>query len=88
MKQLFDLKKVMDPHKHMPEDIKDAFFEAYSDRVHGNDSYVKHTVGEYVTSLKEGDELDPYYNSSMATFDKWTMENLEMNESIIILYWW
>jgi hypothetical protein len=86
--ELFKLTKVMDPHQHMPEDIKDAFFEAHKDYVHGNNSYVTHSVGEYVGSLKEGDENDPYYNSSMSTFDKWMMENFELNESIMILYWW
>lgn len=86
--ELYTLRKVVDPHRNMPKDIKDSFFEAFKDESRGNDSYINFTVGEYVNSLRPGDEDDEYYNSSLATFDKWMMENFELNESVILLYWW
>lgn len=77
----FDLRKVVDPHKHMPDNIKDTFFEATRSWEKSNDSYVDWTVGFYSESDYEDDNL-------LKTVDNWAIEHFSKGEEIIILHWW
>jgi hypothetical protein len=86
--ELFEMRKVVDPHKHFPKDITTVFFEAFREYGRGNDSYITYSVGEYISSLKPGDEDDEYYNPDMAVFDKWMLEHFEKGEDLLILHWW
>lgn len=76
----FELRKVVNPHAHMPEEIKKAFFDGTRDWEKGNDSYVDWTVGSW-----DSDHPDDVL---LKVVDTWALENFEKDESIIILHWW
>lgn len=46
MNNFFDLKKVVDPYRHMPNDIKNALFEGMRIREVNNDTIIHWIVGE------------------------------------------
>lgn len=78
--EAFELRKVIDPHKHMPKEIKDAFFDAVGEWDLSNESYVDWKVGGW-----SGDESNL---DSQITVDKWLLEHFEEGERVIILHWW
>lgn len=46
MKQYYDLKKVVDPHSHMPKGIRAHFFDGMRHPEMNNDTFVHWTVGD------------------------------------------
>jgi len=47
MKEYYELKKVVDPHQHMPKSIRGHLLEGLRHQELNNDSFVRWTVGEY-----------------------------------------
>lgn len=83
MKEIFTLEKVIDPHKHMPEEIKDAFFKGHEFWDLGNNSYMPWIVG----SIKNPSEDFPE-DLFRKQVDDWLLEHLTAGERVLILYWW
>ena len=71
----FDLVKVIDPQKHMPEEVKDAFMNAEVNIERSNDSFVHKVIGQWKT---EEDDI----------VANWLNQNFEKGEKVIILFWW
>lgn len=76
----FDLRKVIDPRRHMPEDIQDVHHEIMVDWNEGNGSFHFWTVGKH-----EYEEEDDRY---LYLLDQWLNANFEKGEELIILNWW
>lgn len=74
------VRKVIDPHRNMPEEIKVAFFEGTREWDKGNDSYIDWTVDEH----EYDEEDDPF----LAKLDSWLRANFDKGEKLIILHWW
>ncbi len=81
--EVFELKKVVRPHQHMPADVKQAFFEGTRPWEMANDSFVEWTVGEYQDADDDFDE-----DALLKEVDDWALKNFTKGESIIILHWW
>lgn len=79
-KPAFDLRKVIDPSHHMPIEVQEAHHEIMVRWDKGNDSFHFWSVG----SCDYDEEEDPDYY----ILDKWTRENFEKGEELIILNWW
>jgi hypothetical protein len=82
LKSLFEMRKVIDPHDHMPEEIIEALFYGARDMGMNNGSHLDWQVGEWFD-----DEDQP----DLAKVDKWLLANpksFQSGEDIIILYWW
>lgn len=47
MKEYYELKKVVDPHQHMPKNIRGYLLDGMRYRELNNDSFIHWTVGEY-----------------------------------------
>lgn len=83
----FTLRKVVNPHVNMPEEIKKAFFDGVRDYDMPNNSYIDWKVGSYQI-------IDEDYNTFpedtlLEKVDDWLLENgFDKNESIMILHWW
>ncbi len=88
VKKVYDLVKVVDPHSHMPKNVKDAFFDVYrGDCGLSNDSHVNWTVGGEFDDFD--DEEVEICNKHRKTVDDWLLANGFVNgEDIMILYWW
>lgn len=60
MKEYYELKKVVDPHQHMPKKIRSDLLEGLRHQELNNDTFVRWTVGEYKSeyeaSLEEEEE--------------------------------
>lgn len=74
----FELRKVIDPRTHMPQDVQEAHREIMSNS--GNESFHSYTVGKY--EYDEEDEKDFF------VLDQWLNANFEKGEQLIILHWW
>jgi hypothetical protein len=76
--EIYDLRKVIDPHKHMPDEIKDSFFEGCRDLEYiGQNTYVSWSVGEYLNEKHFG------------AVDRWLLTNgFSNSDEILILCWW
>lgn len=63
MKEYYELKKVVDPHQHMPKSIRGHLLEGLRHQELNNDSFVRWTVGEYQSEyeafLEEEEEEGP-----------------------------
>ena len=63
MKKYYDLKKVVDPHDHMPKGIRAHLFDGLRHQEMNNDTFVHWTVGEhldeYNASLENEEEEQP-----------------------------
>jgi hypothetical protein len=79
--EVFELKKVIRPNRHMPTAVQKAFFEGTRSWEMANDSFVEWTVGEYEDCDEEEDAL-------LKEVDDWALKNFTKGESIIILHWW
>lgn len=90
MKPVFSLVKVIDPHSHMPKEIKDALFDAYRGEL-SNGSYEHWTVGDHenedVPDIDDDDEYSQAYKS-FAIIDEWMLKHFVKGEIVMILYWW
>lgn len=64
----------------MPDDVKEFFFNHWDDV--GNDVWVNYTVGESSECNDDKDEL--------SILDKWLISecDLELNEKLLMKYWW
>jgi hypothetical protein len=76
----FELRKVVDPHQHMPEEVQEAHHEMMCKWDHGNDSFHFWTVGEFDYAKED----DTY----LSTLAKWFNDNFEKGEELIVLSWW
>jgi len=74
----FDLLKVIDPHKHMPDEVKESFFAAQKNNDNNNGSYVDRYIGRWKYEDGDPDKI----------VEEWLLANFERGERVIILYWW
>lgn len=82
----YDVVKVIDPHKHMPESVKDAFFKIHRELEMNNDSYVYWKIKDWEAELKNSDAATTNYIKSI---NSWLREiGIPDDESVIILHWW
>jgi hypothetical protein len=96
MRAKFKLMKVVDPHSHMPKEIKNALFESMRGRANGTTIHWR--VGEQTdeSDFEEVDDEDPLEDDAdwiktcraAIKVDAWLMENFEKGEDILVLYWW
>lgn len=56
MKEYYELKKVVDPHRHMPKNIRSALLEGMQVRELNNDTFINWTVGEYKAEADADEE--------------------------------
>lgn len=77
-KQVFDLRKVIDPYRHMPKKIKEALFEYARDGQLSNDTYLEWTV--------DGEDYED--DENYLKVNKWMLKHFDIEEEIIILYSW
>ena len=59
MKEYYELKKVVDPHQHMPKTIRAALLEGMQVRELNNDTFINWTVGEYKSEADAAEEHEP-----------------------------
>lgn len=93
MSSIFDLRKVINPHKHMPKDIKDAFFKVFEDQDYNNahirDSFINWKINE--SEYEDIGNDDGSEDDRILTIKKvndWLLENgIEKTETVLILYW-
>lgn len=86
MKTIFDLRKVIDPHKHMPNEIKNSFLKLCYSMEYNNNSFYEWKVGSFdkpIDSIDE-DDIDVFGYQ----VDTWMLQHFKKNEKIIILHWW
>ncbi len=70
---IYDLVKVIDPHKHMPGNIRASFFDGESDNDRSQNTFIRWTIGE-----EYGDDVDT-----------WLLANgFSLGETVMILFWW
>ena len=58
MKEYYELKKVVDPHQHMPKTIRAALLEGMQVRELNNDTFINWTVGEYKAEAEAAEEYE------------------------------
>jgi hypothetical protein len=90
-KPTFEMQKVVNPHEHMPDNIKEALFEIGRDWELSNGSYIEWDVGDEQNQEELLDDsgdlatVDQY----LKTIDDWMLANgFKDGENAIILYWW
>lgn len=80
-KNPFSIRKVIDPHENMPEEIKNAFFKIIKDwDWWGQNTYFEWRIGNgsEATDLESGKILDD-----------WLLNNgISTDESVLLLCWW
>lgn len=77
---MIEMRKVVDI-TDLPEDIKRFAYDYFRDGIQGNNSYISHWVSP---ELYEGEANEDY-----TIFDKFLLEHgCNIDEKIILLYWW